>query len=289
MSGFRYERPGDLEAALGLLERHGDEAHLLAGGTSFMLLYRQGLIDPEVVVDLAGVESLRGIRRLDDGSVEVGALCSLREIETDELLGSALPVLARTVARVATIRIRNQATIGGNLVHADPAQDPPPVLLTLDASVVVRGPTGERILPLHGFFVDVFETVVEPGEIVTAIRVPLPPPGSRLGYRKFLPRTVDDYATVSVAGRLDVDPDGTISDARLFLGAVGPTPIRATAAEDAVRGARVADLDPAIVGPLVIGSVDPVDDVRGSADYKREMAAVWAVRLVGSLCSENPA
>lgn len=283
MSGFGYLRPADLGSALGLLGEHGDDAHLLAGGTSFMLLYRQGLIEPGVVIDLAGIDALRGIRQLDDGTLGIGALCSLRTVETDPLVAAIAPDLARTVARVATIRIRDQATIGGNLAHADPAQDPPPMLLALDASVVLRGPGGERTVPLAEFFVDVFETVVQPGEILTEIRVPVPSPASRFGYRKFLPRTADDYATVCVAGRLDVAADGTVADARIALGGVGPTPIRASEVEAALRGARLADLDPAEQAAGVAEAIDPVDDVRGSADYKRDMAVLWTSRLLRSL------
>lgn len=281
MSAFAYVPASSLDEALSLLARHGDDAHLLAGGTSFVLLLRQGLLDPGVVVGLRSVPGLDTIEVDQAGRLRIGAMATLSQIERDPLVGRSLPVLREVVRRVATIRVRNQATIGGNLVHADPAQDPPPVLLALDAAVEVAGPSGRRILPLNALFVDVIQTSLAPGEIVTALVVPLPPPQARFATVKFLPRTVDDFATVSVAVRVDTLPDGRVGDVRIALGAVAPVPLRAEAAEDAIRG-RVPDdrlIDDA--ADLVLHAVDPVDDVRGSADYKREMARVWTRRALG--------
>ena len=282
MTSFAYAAPTTLDEALAFLAEHGDDAHLLAGGTSVVLLLKQGLIDPAVVVGLGGIDSLRGIA-VTDGVLEIGALVPLRKIERDPLVLDHAPAFADAVSRVATVRIRNQATLGGNVVHADPAQDPPPMLLVHDAEVVLVGPAGSRVAPLTDFFVDVFETAIEPGEILTTIRIPRPPANARFEYVKFLPRTVDDYATIAVAARIDPGPDGTIADARIALGAAAAVPFRATAAEDLLRGRTP---EPALIdeaAALVRDATDPVDDVRGSAAYKRDMAEVWTRRALRRL------
>jgi aerobic carbon-monoxide dehydrogenase medium subunit len=276
------ERPASVQEALDRLDEQGP-AHVLAGGTALTLLRRQGFIEPGPVVDLGGIEGLDGIRPTADGGLEIGAMATLRSIETSPLVRRRAPALAEVIARVATVRIRNQATIGGNLAHADPAQDPPPILIALDAEVEIAAPGGARRTSLDGFFVDVFETVLGPAEILTAIFVPPLAPGSRIGYEKFLPRTADDYATVSVAARLDVAADGTTADARIVLGAVAAIPLRVPAAEAALRGAPVDQLPLDAAIDAVLAAVDPMDDARGSADYKRAMAGVWTRRLLGRL------
>lgn len=286
MSAFRYVRPTTLEEAIGALADANGEAHVMAGGTSLALLMKNGLVSDGLIVDLGAVPGLAGIRLADGGRLEIGALASLRRVERDPLVRERQPALADAVSRVATVRIRNQGTIGGNLAHADPAQDPPAILLALDAEVDVTGPNGSRTVPLADLFVDVFETSLAPDEILTTVRVPAPAQGSRARYEKFLPRTADDYATVSVAARVTVD-DGSISDARVVVGAAGPTPIRVTAAEAALHGRPANDVDLEAVAAAARDAVDPVDDVRGSADYKREMAGVWAARAVGRLLANG--
>lgn len=281
MSGALYARPTSLEDALEVLA--GADAQLLAGGTALTLLRKQGLVERGPTIDLGGIRGLDGISEEADGRLVIGAMATLRSIETSPVVRRLAPVLADVVGRVATVRIRNQATIGGNLAHADPAQDPPPILLVLDAEVEIAGPRGRRRLPLDGFFVDVFETILRPDEILVAIRVPPVAPTSRIGYEKFLPRTADDYATVSVAVRLDVAADGSFGDVRIALGSAAAVPLRVPAAEAVFRGASPSEAAIAAAAEAVIAAVDPMDDARGSADYKREMAGVWTRRLLGSL------
>jgi carbon-monoxide dehydrogenase medium subunit len=287
VSGYRYVRPESIDEAVNLLARSSDRSHLLAGGTALLLLIKQGLVEPGLLVDLAGIDSLRQVRPTADGGIEVGALARLREIERDPLVLERQPVLASTIGRVATIRIRNQATLGGNLVHADPAQDPPPMLLALDAEVEVVGVGGRRTVPLDAFFVDVFETSLSPGEILTGIHVPALPGGSRATYEKFLPRTADDYATVAVAARVTVGQDGRIADARIALGAAGPVPMRVFSAEQVLVGRHPSAVDLNAVAVATRDAADPVDDARGSAGYKREMAGVIAARAVRRLLVHN--
>jgi carbon-monoxide dehydrogenase medium subunit len=286
VSAFRYVRPATLEEAIGALADADGEAHLMAGGTSLALLMKNGLVSDGLIVDLGGIAGLDDIRVADGGALEIGALASLRRVERDPIVRERQPALAAAVSRVATVRIRNQGTLGGNLAHADPAQDPPAMLLALDAAVEVSGPDGSRTLPLGHLFVDVFETSLAPDEILTTVRVPAAAPGTRARYEKFLPRTADDYATVSVAARVTVD-GGAIADARVVVGAAGPTPIRVTAAEEALRGRPTDEVDLEAVAAAARDAVDPVDDARGSADYKREMAGVWAARAVGRLLADG--
>ena len=288
MTAMRFARPASVDEVIAVRTEHGDDAHLLAGGTSTVLLLKQGLIEPSVLVHLGRLPStdprLDTARRVD-GHVEIGALQPLHRLELDPVVGRDLPAVAEAVGRVATVRVRNQATIGGNLVHADPAQDPPPILLVHDASVELVGPEAAREVALVDFFVDVFETSLAPDEVLTIVRVPVPDPTSRFAYTKFLPRTVDDYATVSVAVRLDRAADGTIGDARIALGNAGPIPFRALEAEASLRGERPTPERLRLAAALAEDASDPVDDVRGSAAYKRQMAGLWTARTLLDLAA----
>src|SRR5215212_6008177 len=218
MKTFDYHTPTTVDEALSILAQYGDDAHFMAGGTSMMLLMQQGLVQPGHVVGLRGVSELRGISRTSDGGLEIRATTSHRQAEMSPDVFAYCPTLAENFARVATIRIRNQGTVGGNLVHADPAQDPPSMLMALDAQAVMRSSSGERSVPMDEFFTDYFETVVQEGELLTAVRLPALPANARTCYVKFLPRTEDDYATVAVAARLQVDANGRCEDVRVALG-----------------------------------------------------------------------
>jgi carbon-monoxide dehydrogenase medium subunit len=180
---------------------------------------------------------------------------------------------------VASIRIRTVATLGGALAHADPNQDPPPSLMVLDARVCVRSSRGQREIGIDDFFVDYYETVLEPDEMVTAVIVPRPPANSGASFLKFLPQTQDDYATVAVAARLTLDDD-RIGQARVALGAAAATPLRATTVEAALQGQPPTPDVIRAAAALVAEAVDPSDDFRGSADYKRDMAVVFVRRAL---------
>lgn len=283
---FDYVVPGSLAEASELLERGGPDTHALAGGTALVLMYKQGLLRPEKVVSLGGLAELRGVRRLEGGGLWLGAMMTHRAIESHPDVAAYSPALARAFASVATIRIRNQATLGGNLAHADPAQDPPPMLMALDAEVEIAHGSARRVLPLGELFRDIFETALLPGEIIVGVRLPPPPDRARATYLKFLPRTEDDYATVSVAARLAVAADGRCTDVRVCLGSVGSTPVRARAVERALLGNVLTDRVIADAAALVAGEVDPLDDARGSAAYKRAMAAVCTRRALATLRSQ---
>jgi carbon-monoxide dehydrogenase medium subunit len=278
---FDYHEPRSLPEALELLDRYGEDAHLMAGGTATVLLMRQGLLRPGHVLAMRRIDELRGIARRPDGGLRIGAMTTHRAVERSADAFAYSPALTDAFASVATIRIRNQATVGGNLAHADPAQDPPPMLAALGATVTVRSTQGERSLPVEELAIDHFTTSLAHNEIITEVILPPLEPGTRETYLKFLPRTADDYATVSVAAILRFAADRRIAETRIVLGAVGPTPMRARRVEDALRGQPTARIRDAV--DLVRDEVDPVDDLRGSAAYKREMARVWTGRALAQI------
>jgi carbon-monoxide dehydrogenase medium subunit len=280
---FDYHAPASLQETFDLLQTYGEDAHLMAGGTALILLLQQGLLQPGHVVGLQKVTDLQGIRRLDDGGLQIRAMASHRQAEKSADVHAFCPALAETFSHVATIRIRNQGTVGGNLAHADPAQDPPPMLIALNGQAVIASRAGERRVPLDEFFVDYFETALQAGEVLVSIDLPALPDGTRVTYKKFLPRTQDDYATISVAAALRMGSDNTCEDVRVALGAAATTPIHARNVENALRGQRLDAQKIKDAAALVRDEVDPLDDLRGSAAYKREMARVWTQRALQEL------
>jgi aerobic carbon-monoxide dehydrogenase medium subunit len=280
MHRFDFLEPTSLDEAQAALREHGDDAKIMAGGTALILFMRQRLLQPAVIVSLRQVPGLDQVEAVD-GGIRIGTLVTHRRAEIHPLVRERFPALEETLERVATIRIRNMGTVGGNLAHSDPAQDPPATLLALGASVDVVGPGGQRTIPLDEFFTDYYENALEPGDVLTHINVPPPPARHAQAFSKFLPRSVDDYATVAVAVSLALSPDGKrCEEARIGLGSVGPTPLRARAAEAVLRGQELTDAVLREAGEAAAGECDPLPDIRGSAEYKREMVKVWLARTV---------
>jgi aerobic carbon-monoxide dehydrogenase medium subunit len=279
MNAFDYRTPRSLDEALAVLGEYGEDARVIAGGTALVTMMRQRLVQPRCLVSLRDVQGLGRIEA--NGGLRLGALVTHREAEISPLVRERLPVLAETFRRVATVRIRHMATIGGALAHADPNQDPPVTLLALGATVEIRDARGSRELPLAEFFRDYYETALAPGELVTAVKVPPPPPASGSAFLKFLPRTADDYATVAAAAIVTLERDGVrCREARIALGSVGVTPLRATSAEALLRGEPLGEGLLKAAGEAAKAAVDPLSDHRGSAAYKREMTAVMAGRAL---------
>ncbi len=291
MNNFQYHRPQSMEEALGLLADHGDDARIISGGTSLLLFMKQRLVQPGHLISLQDIPGLDDIALTDEG-VSIGAMCSHRAVETSPVVRQAVPLLSETYRYVATPRIRNMATVGGGLVHADPNLDPPPSLIVLGAQVVLTSASGERAMPVEEFFLDYYETAIEPGEIVSRVVVPHVPPNSGSSFIKFLPRTADDYATVSAAAYLTLSDDGSsCKDVRIGLGSVGATPIRGRGAEDVLRGRPVTPELIHRTAQAVGDEVEPMDDFRGSANYKRQMAVVFTRRTLERALAdirENP-
>lgn len=284
MATFTLHQPESVTEALDLLAAHAeDDTHVIAGGTSMVLLMNMGLVQPEHVIALRKIPDLRGITAGADGSLTIGALATHRQLEVAPEVRAYAPALSDTFRQVATVRIRNQATLGGNLVHADPAQDPPPMLIALDASVTLRSQSGERTLTVEELFVDYLTTQLQPGELLTSVYLPPLAAGTRAVYLKFLPRTQDDYATVSVAAAGRLNADGRCEHLRVALGGAASVPLRVRAVEDALIGEMLTDANIAEAAARVDGLVDPPDDARGSATYKRRMARVWTERALRAL------
>jgi aerobic carbon-monoxide dehydrogenase medium subunit len=285
---FEYHRPTTLAETAGLMADLGDEAELLAGGTSLLTMAKLGLAEPEHVIALGDVAELHGLEPLADGGLRIGAMATIRELETSPLVRERAPGLAEAAGHVATVRIRNQATVGGNLVHADPNQDVPPMLMVHDAVARITGPAGDRDVEVGDLFLGFFETVVGEDEVLHSVTVPAPRPGLRTGYLKFLPRTKDDYSTIAVAAGLSLDGD-RVGSARIAVAGGGATPVRCREAEEALVGTEPDESTLAEVAALVRGELDPIADARGTAGYKREMARVCTGRLLRRLVQEAAA
>ncbi|MCH7706823.1 MAG: xanthine dehydrogenase family protein subunit M, partial [Chloroflexi bacterium] len=260
MRDFFYHAPDTLDDALALLDRHGEDARVMSGGTALVVLMKQSLVQADHLVSLRNVPGLSEITQ-SNGELHIGALVRHREVETSALVQQAAPLVAEVYGRVATVRIRSAATVGGGLAHADPAQDPPPGLMVLDATVRLVSSSGERLLPVSELFLDYYETAIRPDEIMTELIVPVVPSDARTVYLTYLPRTADDYPTVSVAALARVE-DGRCQEVRVALGASAPTPIRATAVEEAIRGQEVSQANVQRAAEAVADQVDPLDALR---------------------------
>jgi len=279
MRDFYFYSPTSLDEALTLLDEHQDDGRAMAGGTALVVLMKQSLLEADHLISLARVPGLSGIRLEADG-LHIGALTKHREVENSPLVRQHAPLLADVYRHVATVKIRNAATVGGGIAHADPAQDPPPGLIVLDAKVKLLSKAGgERVLPIAEVFTDYYETAIRPGELLTEVIVPPVPSEARTVYLKFLPRTADDYATVAVAAKAE-RVDGVARNLRVALGAAGPTPVHATAVEQALEGRQVTADAIRRAAEAVAAQVDPLDDFRGSSEYKRDMAVVFTRRAL---------
>lgn len=287
MVSFDYVEPESLEEACALLDQHGDEARLIAGGTALLIWLRQRLLHPRVVISLAKIPHLSDVRFDKKGGLRIGAATCHRDIELSADVRRHYPLLYETFRKVAQPRIRNMGTIGGNLCQGDPLTDPGASLIALDAEVTLMSTKGKRTLPVEDFFVDYYETALRPGEILTEIRVPVPLDGLKCAHIKFTPRSEEDFATVGVALTLR-QRDGLCEDLRLALNSVGPKILRARKAEELLRGQRVNNELIRALAEAASAEADPMEDVRGSAEYKREMVKVMVRRAVQQALREFP-
>jgi carbon-monoxide dehydrogenase medium subunit len=275
------------EAVAALAERDG-EARPVAGGTALVPMIRLGLLQPERVVALHGIAELGGIRG-EPAGLELGATVTHAELSRAPVVRSRWPLLAEAAATVASPAIRTLATVGGNLAYAEAASDLLPALLVLDAEVRVAGRGGERVGAAATFFRGFYEAALEPGELITGVRVPPAPAGARSGYVKFCPRVAEDKPLVGVAALLLLDgARGRVEDLRLALAGAAPTPLRARRAEAAVRGEPLHDAAIRAAAEAAAAEADPLSDLMGSADYRRDMVRVWVRRLLTALRDGTP-
>lgn len=264
---FEYLRPKTVPEAIALLQQHGDEAKILSGGQSLIPMMKLRLARPAYLIDINRISGLSYIKE-DGGNLRIGGLTREAELEASPLVKSKYPLLHDTTAVIADPQVRNLATIGGNLAHGDPANDHPATMIALGAQVVATGAKGERVIPIEDFFVSLFATALQPDEILTEIRIPVPPARSGGAYMK-LERKVGDFATAAVAVQLTLDPKGSVEKIGLGLTNVGPTPIKARSAEDFLRGKKPDDGNLAQAGQLAAKDAQPSSDLRGPAEYKR--------------------
>lgn len=275
---FEYVRASTVSQVIDLLQKHGDRAKILAGGQSLIPLMKLRLADPQLLVDIGRISGLSAIQ--EDGNVlRIGAMARHRELEESPVVRERYPLLADVPPGLGDPEVRNLGTIGGSLAHADPAGDWGTALLAFDAKLLVIGPKGRRAVPVDDFFQDTFSTALEPSELLTEIRIPRATPRSGGAYKK-LKRKTGDFAVVSVSAQVELGPSGAIAAARMGLGAVGPTPIRAKRAEASLSGKAPSPAVYAEAGRLAAEESKPTPDLHGSEAYKRAMVEVLARRAL---------
>lgn len=275
---FEYHAPRSLEDALGLLTEHRDDGKILAGGQSLIPVMKLRLAEPGHLIDINRVSGLDALAE-SNGYLSIGALVRERDVERSVIVQQRYPLLADTANVIADPLVRNLATLGGNLAHADPANDHPATMLAYRASVVARGPSGERVIPIDDFFVDAFTTALAPDEILIEIRIPRPGDRSGGAYAK-LERKVGDYAVAAAAVQLTLSPDGTVAHAGIAVTNVTFSSVRSSAAEEAIIGRPLDDDVIRSAAQAAADECDPAADLRGSVDYKRSMTRTMTARAL---------
>jgi carbon-monoxide dehydrogenase medium subunit len=276
---FDYVRPSSVDEAVQALERAGEDGKVLAGGQSLIPILRLRLAAPEILVDLGGIADLRGVR--DDGdAIVVGAMTTHDEVMHNPLVLAHAPLLAQATATVGDRQVRHLGTFGGSVAHADPAGDLPAVALTLDAEMVVQGQSGLRRVPAAEFFRDYLTTALQPGEVLTAIRVPKLGNGWAVHYEKFN-RVAQAWSVVGVAAAVKRS-NGTITEARVGLANMGSTPLRATGVEQALAGGDATADRVRTASERAADGTSPPNDLSGQADYRMHLARVLTRRAVSA-------
>jgi aerobic carbon-monoxide dehydrogenase medium subunit len=276
---FEYHAPPSVEAALGLLATHGSEAKLLAGGHSLLPMMKLRFAEPAHLVDLNRIHTLKGIR-LEGDELVIGAMTCENDLIWSALAAEHCPLLVETARQISDPQVRYRGTLGGDLAHGDPGNDHPAVMLCLGATFVVRGGRGERRVPADGFFTGTYATALEPDEILTQVRIPAAASTRRTGscYAK-LKRRTGDFATAAAAVRIGLDGD-TVREVSIALTNVGPTALKATAAEGCLSHRPLTEDAILEAARLAMSICDPVEDLRGSVEYKTAMAGEMTRRAL---------
>jgi carbon-monoxide dehydrogenase medium subunit len=275
---FEYFRPETISEAIALLQEHGDGAKILSGGQSLIPMMKVRLARPEYIVDINRLAGLQYVKE-EGGFLKIGGLTREADLEASNLIRTKYPIILDTAEMIADPQVRNMATVGGNLAHGDPANDHPATMLALGAEVTATGEDGVRTIAIKDFFLSVFTTALEHGEILTEIRIPIPPPGSGGAYLK-LERKVGDFATVGVAAQVTIDDTGICRRAGIGLTNVGATPIKATKAESFLIGKIIDEPQISRAAQLAAEDSQPSSDLRGPAEYKVAMVKVLTRRAL---------
>ena len=279
MRRFELVTPGSVDDCLRALKGRGSDVQLLAGGTDLLPQLKNGLTRPTTVVDLSGVADLRVLEGDAQRGFRVGAAVTARALERDPRIRATYPALAESAALVGSIQIRNLATVGGNLCNAAPSADMAPPLVALDAEAVIASASGRRRVPVAALFSGVRKTVLAPDELLVEFVIPAPDPRSGGAYLRHTPRRELDIAVVGVASQVSLS-DGVCVKARIALAAVAPTPVRATAAEQALAGHPLTPQTIARAADLAVEAARPISDQRGSAEFRRHLVRVLTRRTL---------
>jgi carbon-monoxide dehydrogenase medium subunit len=275
-AAFEYAAPESLDEAIALLEKNSD-AKILAGGHSLLPLMKLRLASPELLVDLRRVPGLDAITE-NGGIIRIGGMVTHATIESSDLLAQKIPLLPTVASEIGDPQVRNRGTIGGSLAHADPAADLPAAALALDVQLVAQGPGGERVVEASAFFVDLLETALEPHEVLTEVRVPIPGAGSGSAYAKF-PNPASHYAVVGVAARIDIE-GGAVREARIAVTGAADVAYRSTAAEERLQGSNGDATAIAEAAGLAVDGQEMLDDLSASAVYRAHLVSVHAQRAM---------
>jgi len=279
MRNFDYLEPTSVAEACKLLKQHGSEAKVFAGGAHVTILMKQGLYQPKALVNIKRIPELKGIKFDAAEGLSIGALVTHREIETSTLVKDKQPVLCAAEREVANIRVRNMGTIGGNLASGEPLTDLSQIFIALDGVLRITGSSGQRTIPVEKLFLDFYTTSLAEDEIITNVVIPPLPPRSGIEYIRFSSSSVVDKPSAGVAVRLTLDREA-VQTARVVLGCVGPTPVRARKAEELITGKRPTEELIGEAGALAAQECSPTSDLRGSEQYKRAIVRALVKRAL---------
>jgi carbon-monoxide dehydrogenase medium subunit len=274
---FEYHAPDTLDDAISLLGKYGDGAKVLAGGHSLLPMMKLRFADPEHLIDINRIKELKGIRE-ESGVIHIGAMTTENELISSDLLQSKCPLIPEAARQISDPQVRNRGTIGGDIAHGDPGNDHPAIILALDASLVLRGPNGSRLVPADGFYLGTYYTQMEAEEILTEIQIPIPPPGAGSAYSK-LKRKTGDYATAAAAVQLQLDGN-TCKKVSIALTNVGPTALKANEAEAILTGKVIDDALIEQAAQKAMHICEPAEDMRGDVEYKTHMAGEMTRRAI---------
>src|SRR3990172_8795693 len=286
MRPFEILEPTSIAEASRLLREHGEAAKLIAGGTAVTLLLKEGLLAPGYLISTGRLAELEYLRATP-AALEVGAGTTLRALERSAPVRDGFPALAQALAAIGNVRIRHAATLGGHLAHADPRLDLPPVLMVLGARVQCRRAGAAREGPVADLFLGPYETCLAPDELIAGVTIPLPPSGSACAFLRFNPSSPTDWPCLNVAVLLGLDAGGRCTRLEVGLGGVAGRPLRLAGAETGLLGERFSASAARALAERVAARAEPVSDLRGSADYKREMGKVF-VRRAGAAAARGP-